>query len=99
LSDPLLRVNFERLKTDIEILSKIGRAEDLGINRTAFSDADMQARGWLTSRIKDAGLELYQDGAANIHGRLNWDGKLPSIMTGSHIDTVPGAGIWMVRWA
>jgi len=92
VSDPLFRVNFERLKTDIKTLSKIGRAEDLGINRTAFSDADMQARGWLASRIKDAGLEFYQDGAANIHGRLNWDGKLPSIMTGSHIDTVPGAG-------
>lgn len=92
MSDPLFRVNFERLKTDIKTLSKIGRAEDLGIYRTAFSDADMQARDWLASRIKDAGLEFYQDGAANIHGRLNWDGKLPSIMTGSHIDTVPGAG-------
>jgi len=92
VSDPLFSVNFERLKTDIKALSKIGRAEDLGIYRTAFSDADMQARDWLASRIKDAGLEFYQDGAANIHGRLNWDGTLPSIMTGSHIDTVPGAG-------
>lgn len=89
---PLLQVNFDRLKSDITTLSEIGRADDLGITRTAFSDADMQAREWLAGRIREAGLALYQDGAANIHGRLNWDEKLPSIMTGSHIDTVPGAG-------
>lgn len=87
-----LRVNFERLKTDIENLSEIGRSEDLGIYRTAFSDGDMQARQWLRSKIENAGLEFYQDGAGNLHGRINWSDKLPSIMTGSHIDTVPGAG-------
>ena len=87
-----LKVNFERLKQDVESLAKIGRAKDLGIYRTAFSDSDMQARKWLKQRIESAGLDFYQDGAANLHARLNWDGKLPSIMTGSHIDTVPGAG-------
>jgi N-carbamoyl-L-amino-acid hydrolase len=87
-----LRVNFERLKADIEALSEIGRSEDLGIYRTAFSDGDMQARRWLQGQIQNAGLEFYQDGAANLHGRLNWSDKLPSVMTGSHIDTVPGAG-------
>jgi beta-ureidopropionase / N-carbamoyl-L-amino-acid hydrolase len=87
-----LRVDFERLKNDIETLSKIGRSEDLGIYRMAFTDGDMQARKWLESRIADAGLTFYQDGAANIHGRLNWSDELPSVMTGSHMDTVPGAG-------
>lgn len=87
-----LRVDFQRLKADIKALSKIGRSEDLGLYRMAFTDADMQARDWLKSRIEEAGLDVYQDGAANIHGRLNWDPALPSVMTGSHIDTVPGAG-------
>ena len=72
-----LRVDFERLKNDIETLSKIGRSEDLGIYRMAFTDGDMQARKWLKSRIDDAGLTYYQDGAANIHGRLNWTDELP----------------------
>ena len=83
-----LKVNFERLKQDIESLAKIGRAKDLGIYRTAFSEADMQARKWLKQRIESAGLDFYQDGAANLHARLNWGDKLPSIITGSHIDTV-----------
>lgn len=87
-----LRVNFPRLQEDIETLAQIGRAEDLGIHRMAFSDADMQGRAWLTQRIEQAGLEFFRDGAANLHGRLNWDPKQPSVITGSHIDTVPGSG-------
>lgn len=86
------RVNFPRLQHDIETLAQIGRAEDLGIHRMAFSDADMQGRAWLTQRIKQAGLDFFADGAANLHGRLNWDPQQPSVITGSHIDTVPGAG-------
>ncbi|MBF0264965.1 MAG: Zn-dependent hydrolase [Gammaproteobacteria bacterium] len=92
MSSNNLQINFERLKADIEELSEIGRAADLGIYRTAFSDGDMQARKWLKEKILSANLEHYQDGAANVHGRLNWNNEQSSIMTGSHIDTVPGAG-------
>lgn len=87
-----LQVNFERLQADIETLGSIGRREDHGLYRCAFSEADWVAREWLQGRIQEAGLELYVDGAANIHARFNWDGERPSVMIGSHIDTVPGAG-------
>ncbi|MFO7566239.1 MAG: Zn-dependent hydrolase [Enhygromyxa sp.] len=87
-----LRVDFPRLQADIEALAEIGRSPDRGITRRAFSTADMQARAWLRDRITAAKLELHQDGAANIHARLGWDGKTPSVMIGSHIDTVPGGG-------
>jgi N-carbamoyl-L-amino-acid hydrolase len=87
-----LRVDFTRLQADIEALSAIGRQPDRGISRRAFSEADMQARVWLAGRIREAGLELYQDGAANVHARLGWDGETPCVMIGSHIDTVPGGG-------
>ncbi len=87
-----LKVNFERLKNDIETLAGIGQAEDHGIYRMAFSDGDMAGRAWLRQRMEQADLDIYQDGAANLHGRLNWDAQRASVMTGSHIDTVPGAG-------
>jgi len=85
-------VDFERLQHDVESLAAIGRQEDHGIYRMAFSPGDMEARGWLLGRIEEAGLQPYQDGAANLHGRYRWDGRTPSVMTGSHMDTVPGAG-------
>ena len=87
-----LEINFPRLQADIEALSQIGRREDMGLYRMAFSDGDMAGREWLAGRIEEAGLELFVDGAANVHARLGWDGKRPSVMMGSHADTVPGAG-------
>ena len=85
-------VNAERLKTDIENLARIGRREGSGIFRMAFSDGDIEGRHWFKEKLQETGLEIYEDGAANIHGRLNWDNETPSVMTGSHLDTVPGAG-------
>lgn len=87
-----LRVNARRLREDVDALARIGRREDHGIYRMSFSPGDMAGRAWLRQRITDCGLELHQDGAANIGARLNWDDKIPSVMAGSHIDTVPGAG-------
>ncbi|AEG01588.1 Zn-dependent hydrolase [Methylomonas methanica] len=89
---PELQVNTRRLRDDVDALARIGRREDHGIYRMSFSPGDMAGRAWLCQRIADSGLELHQDGAANIGARLNWDGKTPSVMAGSHIDTVPGAG-------
>ena len=88
----VLNINRERLQSDIETLAEIGRQEDYGIYRMAFSDGDMQGRKWFKDRIEEAGLEFYQDGAANLHARYNWDDQHPSVMMGSHLDTVPGAG-------
>lgn len=87
-----MNVNIERLKSDIETLAAIGRREDHGIYRMAFSEGDMAGRAWFRQQIEQAGLDVYEDGAANIHARLNWNDDTPSVMTGSHLDTVPGAG-------
>jgi len=87
-----LKINFKRLQDDIDTLANIGLGEDHGLYRMAFSEADLEARQWLSSRIEDAGLQLHIDEAANLHARLQWDGKRPSVITGSHIDTVPSAG-------
>lgn len=92
MSTPELRVNAARLREDIDALARIGRYEDQGIYRMAFSDGDMAGRDWLRQRIIDSGLECYQDGAANLYARLNWNDQTASVMAGSHADTVPGAG-------
>ncbi|MGD8998999.1 MAG: Zn-dependent hydrolase [Granulosicoccaceae bacterium] len=88
----ILSINRARLQADIEALAEIGRKPDHGLYRMAFTEADMAGREWFKQRALDAGLEFYQDGAANLHARLDWDGERPSVMMGSHLDTVPGAG-------
>src|SRR6056297_2472497 len=87
-----LRVNGERLRADLEELSGIGRGEDHGVYRMAFSDGDMAGRTWFRERVTAAGLDFHQDGAANLFARLGWQEGRPSVMSGSHLDTVPAAG-------
>ena len=87
-----LCVNAERLRSDINELAQIGRHADQGLFRMAFSKGDLQGREWFRQRVADAGLEFYQDGAANLCARLEWNDRIPSVMAGSHLDTVPGAG-------
>ncbi|TWU21506.1 N-carbamoyl-L-amino acid hydrolase [Novipirellula galeiformis] len=88
-----LKVNLERIKTDILTLAEIGQSsEDRGIYRMAFTDADMQAKQWLSQRITDAGLHYSSDGALNLSAELRGSTDQPRVLVGSHIDTVPCAG-------
>lgn len=88
-----LRANAERLQQRITELSKFGANPEGGVSRVAFSDADIAGREYIRKRMTDAGLVVRMDTAGNIIGRREGsDPKLPAIMTGSHIDSVPGGG-------
>ena len=87
-----IRINLERLQKEIESLAQIGRDSQGGITRPSFSKADLEARDWLKERIQSSGLALGEDGAGNIFGRIEGDG--PTIMAGSHIDTVINGGMF-----
>src|SRR5690606_16438125 len=66
---------------------------DHGVYRMAFTDADMEGKRWLLHRIEENDLEPASDGAANISGILRGKSDGPRIYVGSHIDTVPCAGM------
>jgi len=88
----VITINFERLKNDIEAMSRIGRDPLGGISRPSFSKADLEAREWLKEKIKNADLLLGQDGAGNIFARIEGRGK--TVMAGSHLDTVINGGMF-----
>ena len=85
-----IRIDLERLRADIEALSKFGRDPRGGISRPSFSQADFEAQAWLKERICEAGLCYRRDGAGNSFGRLGGDGR--TVLVGSHIDTVINGG-------
>ena len=88
-----LTINFPRLQKDLREISAIGMGKNRGVYRQAFTENDLQARNWLIEKISEAGLELKVDGAANIIARYaSNETKRPSILIGSHIDSVPAAG-------
>ncbi|WP_434730416.1 M20 family metallo-hydrolase [Rhizobium binae] len=63
-----------------------------GVKRRAFTDADIEARRWLASRMADAGLTVHVDPVGNVFGIP--DGATNSILVGSHSDTQPEGG-WL----
>jgi beta-ureidopropionase / N-carbamoyl-L-amino-acid hydrolase len=92
-----IRVNADRLRQRLEGLSVFGRPPGGtfadGVSRVAFSDADVAGRDYATRLMKEAGLELRIDAAANIFGhRAGTNSSLPPILFGSHIDSVPNGG-------
>lgn len=88
-----LRVNSQRLGQRIAALAEFGKNAHGGLDRVAFSDADIQGRKYLISLMKDAELDVRVDEAGNIIGRREGLApERPPIMFGSHSDTVPDGG-------
>jgi N-carbamoyl-L-amino-acid hydrolase len=92
-----LRVNAGRLQRTLEELSVFGRPADGsfsdGVNRIAYSDADVAGRKYVMDLMRTAGLDPRVDTAGNIHAtRAGSRPSLKPIVFGSHIDSVPHGG-------
>ncbi|MCZ2401620.1 Zn-dependent hydrolase [Paenarthrobacter sp. Z7-10] len=96
MTAPVLSVNAPRLIADLTDLGCIGRVEAGGINRTSFSAADTEARGWYLARCAEAGLSVRQDGVGNLivssPAVAAEIAARPAVWSGSHLDTVPNGG-------
>jgi N-carbamoyl-L-amino-acid hydrolase len=91
------RVDAVALRQRIEGLSTFGRPAGGtfadGVSRVAYSDADVAGRRYLIDLMRAAGLDPRVDPAGNIFGRRSGtDTALPSILFGSHTDSVPNGG-------
>ncbi|TMF23722.1 MAG: Zn-dependent hydrolase [Chloroflexi bacterium] len=84
-------VNRDRLLDDLRALSTIGAQPDGGVDRLAWSDADLAGRRWYAERIREAGLEPRVDAALNVFGHIAGSAG-PWLLTGSHLDSVPDGG-------
>ena len=84
-------INTERLLADLGALSAIGGLADGGVDRLAWSDADLAGRRWFAKRIQEAGLEARLDAALNVFGHVPGMSG-PFLLTGSHLDSVPNGG-------
>jgi allantoate deiminase len=85
--------NLERLKKDIESMAKFNSTPDEGLTRLSFTNADREAREYIKYEMTKAGLQVYEDAAGTIVGRL--DGQLkdaPAVLIGSHYDSVRNGG-------
>ncbi len=87
-----MRADGARVNAWLARFNEIGRT-DTGINRVAYSDADLAGRAFTRGLFEEAGLVPRLDTAGNIVARL--EGSLrgaPPILIGSHVDSVTDGG-------
>jgi beta-ureidopropionase / N-carbamoyl-L-amino-acid hydrolase len=85
-------VDAQRLQGTLEKLSEFGRNPEGGVTRLGFSETDLAAREYVSSLMKQAGLEVRIDPAGNLFGRRAGSESLPILLFGSHIDSVLHGG-------
>ena len=90
-----LRIDGGRLMSTLSEVGSIGGLANGGVRRLAFSPEDAQARDRLSDWMHAAGMSVRIDTAGNLIG--HYPGRYPNaaaLATGSHLDTVPNAGIY-----
>ena len=88
----LLRVDGERLLSDLDALARIS-AGPAGVTRLGYTAAETAAHDWAAARLAEIGLAVRRDAAGNLIARLpGLDDRLPALACGSHLDTVTEGG-------
>ena len=88
-----LTVDAGRLARSMRMLATFGANDAGGIDRVAFSDANVEALDWIARLLSAAGFSTEIDLAGNLIARkAGTDSSLLPLMFGSHIDSVPGGG-------
>jgi beta-ureidopropionase / N-carbamoyl-L-amino-acid hydrolase len=78
------------MRADFDALASFGATPEGGVDRPTFGEAHFAARAWFLERATSAGLETRVDAAGNHSAVLRGPG--PTLLLGSHLDTVPNGG-------
>jgi N-carbamoyl-L-amino-acid hydrolase len=97
-----MHVDSDRLGSDLETTGGFGATvrdppERWGRTVRCGSEANRQAREYLTERLAEAGLEVRVDAVGNVVGRwtpASADPDAAPVAAGSHLDSVPEGGIF-----
>ena len=73
-------------------LAPVGRAPDGGYRRFAWTREDHVLREWFAASAQARGLDLVTDRAGNQWAWWGDPDATPGVVTGSHLDSVPGGG-------
>lgn len=82
-------IQADRIAKDIENINAFNSTPGRGITRFTFSDEYMKAREYVIGELDRMGAKVSTALGGNLRGRLEGGDKdAPSVMTGSHIDSV-----------
>ena len=88
-----LRIDAERLWSELMETAAIGATPKGGICRLTLTDLDRQARDWFKAQTEALGCTITVDTmGAMFARRLGRSPDIPPIAMGSHLDTQPTGG-------
>ncbi|MEY8336462.1 Zn-dependent hydrolase [Lachnospiraceae bacterium 62-35] len=88
-------IDGDRLYERLYELGQLGMREDGGLYCLALTTMELTALELTACYMEEAGLRVRYDKAGNLIGRLEGSDKTaPAVMTGSHVDSVYGGGIF-----
>lgn len=73
-------------------LADVGRALTGGYRRFAWTDVDVDLRTWFEDQARARGMDVVVDRAGNQWAWWGDPDRTPGVVTGSHLDSVPGGG-------
>ena len=91
---PALPVNGDRLVARLKALGQVGALPDGGVCRLALTPEDGAGRDLVVNWMREQKLEVAIDPIGNIFGTRKGTQDGPSVMIGSHIDTVATGGLY-----
>ncbi len=90
-----MKVNPKRIQKDIKQINKYNSTPGKGLSRLTFTDEYMGAMNYIFKELEKIGAEIQIMRGGNIRARLEGTEKdSPSIMIGSHIDSVFQGGMF-----
>ncbi len=88
-----MKTDLDRIRKDLENLALFNATPGKGLTRFSLTPEDRGARDYLSERLRELGVYVYEDAAANLVGRREGGNpSLPPIMMGSHFDSVRHGG-------
>ncbi|MCR8871609.1 Zn-dependent hydrolase [Peribacillus frigoritolerans] len=85
----------ERIEKQINELSEFTSTPGEGTTRLTYSKEDLLTRNYIKNKMMEYGLTVQEDGFGNIFGKLEGTLKdAPSVLLGSHFDSVPNGGAY-----
>jgi len=90
-----MTANQQRIEQHIELLSRFTATPGAGVTRLTYSQEDLQARNYIKEQMVEYDLTVTEDGFGNIFGKLEGTSPdAPSVIVGSHFDSVPNGGAY-----
>lgn len=87
-----MQINAARINQRLTYLSQFGATPEGGVKRPALSQEEQAATAAVARWMEEAGLQVRQDAAGNLFGRLLGRRQGPPVLSGSHLDSVPSGG-------